>query len=318
MIAHGGFIRGMSAKRSRWDDADEEEDAAAAKKKKDKQAKKKGKSAQQQQQQQQQEQTVPTQTASTASFNGPSPSSIKPLASDDLTNYRSNNATSQAQTPPPQQRPLPRPSREFPLEPPEIRPCRSVEIYEKLNHIEEGSYGIVFRARDTETNAIVALKQLKLEKEKNGFPITGLREISTLMSARHPNIVNIREIVMGESLSQYRAPFPFGRVLEYTDAVRVYIVMDFIEHDLKALMEDMREPFLQSEIKTLMLQLLSATSLMHDLWIVHRDLKTSNLLMTNRGMIKIADFGLARYFGEPVDRMTQLVVTLWYRYFPRP
>jgi cell division cycle 2-like len=90
--------------------------------------------------------------------------------------------------------------------------------------------------------------------------------------------------------------------------------MDFIEHDLKALMEDMREPFLQSEIKTLMLQLLSATASMHDLWIVHRDLKTSNLLMTNRGMIKIADFGLARYFGEPVDRMTQLVVTLWYRY----
>jgi len=89
--------------------------------------------------------------------------------------------------------------------------------------------------------------------------------------------------------------------------------MDFIEHDLKALMEDMREPFLQSEVKTLMLQLLSATSLMHDMWIIHRDLKTSNLLMTNRGMIKIADFGLARYFADPVDNMTQLVVTLWYR-----
>jgi cell division cycle 2-like protein len=92
--------------------------------------------------------------------------------------------------------------------------------------------------------------------------------------------------------------------------------MDFIEHDLKALMEDMREPFLQSEVKTLMLQLLSATALMHESWIVHRDLKTSNLLMTNRGMIKVADFGLARYFGEPVINMTQLVVTLWYRYFP--
>jgi serine/threonine protein kinase len=93
-------------------------------------------------------------------------------------------------------------------------------------------------------------------------------------------------------------------------------VMDFIEHDLKALMENMREPFLQSEVKTLMLQLLSATALMHELWIIHRDLKTSNLLMTNRGMMKIADFGLARYFGEPVINMTQLVVTLWYRYHP--
>lgn len=90
--------------------------------------------------------------------------------------------------------------------------------------------------------------------------------------------------------------------------------MDFIEHDLKALMENMREPFLQSEVKTLMLQLLSATALMHELWIIHRDLKTSNLLMTNRGMMKIADFGLARYFGDPIINMTQLVVTLWYRY----
>jgi len=197
----------MSAKRSRWDDDDEEADAAVAKKKKDKEAKKMAKLAQQQRQ------TATTQAASTTSFRGPSPASIKPLASDDPTNYHSN-ATSQpqTQTPPPQQRPLPRPSREFPLEPPEIRPCRSVEIYEKLNHIEEGSYGIVYRARDTQTNEIVALKQLKLEKEKNGFPITGLREISTLMSARHPNIVNIREIVMGESLSQYRSPSPFGRV----------------------------------------------------------------------------------------------------------
>lgn len=90
--------------------------------------------------------------------------------------------------------------------------------------------------------------------------------------------------------------------------------MDFIEHDLKALMEEMNQPFLQSEVKTLMLQLLSATALMHESWIIHRDLKTSNLLMTNRGMMKIADFGLARYFGEPAINMTQLVVTLWYRF----
>lgn len=93
----------------------------------------------------------------------------------------------------------------------------------------------------------------------------------------------------------------------------VFIVMDFIEHDLKILSEDMQEPFLQSEVKTLMLQLVSATALMHSQWIVHRDLKTSNLLMNNRGQIKVADFGLARYLGEPTPPLTQLVVTLWYR-----
>jgi len=72
---------------------------------------------------------------------------------------------------------------------------------------------------------------------------------------------------------------------------------------------------LQSEIKTLMLQLLSAVSHCHSNWILHRDLKTSNLLMNNRGTIKVADFGLARRYGDPVGfgGMTQLVVTLWYR-----
>lgn len=92
--------------------------------------------------------------------------------------------------------------------------------------------------------------------------------------------------------------------------------MDFIEHDLKSLLTLMPSPFLQSEIKTLMLQLLSAVNHCHQNWILHRDLKTSNLLMNNRGTIKVADFGLARRYGDPVGvgGMTQLVVTLWYRY----
>lgn len=91
--------------------------------------------------------------------------------------------------------------------------------------------------------------------------------------------------------------------------------MDFIEHDLKTLLTNMPSPFLQSEVKTLMLQLLSAVHHCHSNWILHRDLKTSNLLMNNRGTIKVADFGLARRYGDPVGvgGMTQLVVTLWYR-----
>lgn len=92
--------------------------------------------------------------------------------------------------------------------------------------------------------------------------------------------------------------------------------MDFIEHDLKTLLTVMPSPFLQSEVKTLMLQLLSAVAFCHERWILHRDLKTSNLLMNNRGTIKVADFGLARRYGDPVGvgGLTQLVVTLWYRY----
>jgi cell division cycle 2-like protein len=74
--------------------------------------------------------------------------------------------------------------------------------FRRLNHIEEGSYGVVFRARDKETGEIVALKKIKMDQEKNGFPITSLREIHTLMMARHENIVHVREIVVGDTLTQ--------------------------------------------------------------------------------------------------------------------
>lgn len=178
---------------------------------------------------------------------------------------------------------------------PIIQGCHSISEYEKLNRIEEGSYGIVSRARHKATGTIVALKQLKLEKEKYGFPITSLREIHTLMEARHPHIVELKEMVVGQTLNQ------------------IYLVMEFVEHDMKTLLSRMRTPFLPSEIKTLLQQILSAVALMHSRWIVHRDLKTSNLLMSNHGRIKIADFGLARMFGDPLETMTSLVVTLWYR-----
>src|ERR1700761_1691918 len=89
--------------------------------------------------------------------------------------------------------------------------------------------------------------------------------------------------------------------------------MEFLEHDLKTLLEDMAEPFLPSETKTLMLQIVAATEYLHSNWMLHRDLKTSNLLLNNRGEIKLADFGMARYTSNPPPKLTQLVVTLWYR-----
>ena len=89
--------------------------------------------------------------------------------------------------------------------------------------------------------------------------------------------------------------------------------MDFIEHDLRSLREDMSEPFLLSEVKTLLLQLTSGVEHLHSNWILHRDLKTSNLLLNNRGQLKIADFGMARYTGDPPPKLTQVVTTLWYR-----
>ena len=85
---------------------------------------------------------------------------------------------------------------------PEWGPCRHVDNFEKLNHIEEGSYGWVSRAREAATGEVVALKKLKMDNSNDGFPVTGLREIQTLMASRHTNIVHLREVVMGDSMDE--------------------------------------------------------------------------------------------------------------------
>jgi cell division cycle 2-like protein len=86
---------------------------------------------------------------------------------------------------------------------PPLTPSRSVYSYTRLNHIEEGTYGVVFRARCNDTGGIYALKKLKLEEEKGGFPITSLREVMALMVAgKHENVVGVREVVVGETLNQ--------------------------------------------------------------------------------------------------------------------
>jgi cell division cycle 2-like len=85
---------------------------------------------------------------------------------------------------------------------PQWGPCRHVDNFEKLNHIEEGSYGWVSRARETATGEVVALKKLKMDHTNDGFPVTGLREIQTLMASKHLHIVTLREVVMGDSLNE--------------------------------------------------------------------------------------------------------------------
>jgi cell division cycle 2-like len=80
--------------------------------------------------------------------------------------------------------------------------CRNVEEYDRLNEIEEGSYGLVSRARERATGAVVALKKLKMDYVNDGFPVTGLREIQTLTASKHPHIVRLREVVMGSTLKE--------------------------------------------------------------------------------------------------------------------
>ena len=69
----------------------------------------------------------------------------------------------------------------------------------------------------------------------------------------------------------------------------------------------------QQQVKFIVIQLLNGLDYLHSHFIIHRDLKVSNLLMNDRGCLKIADFGLARKFSIPNGQMTPKVVTLWYR-----
>ncbi|KAI0127928.1 kinase-like domain-containing protein [Xylariales sp. AK1849] len=189
-------------------------------------------------------------------------------------------------------------------------PATSVENYDKLNDIEEGAYGWVARAKDLRTNRVVALKRLKLDDSPTnrvGLPETGLREIQILKDCSHRNVVSLHEVVVNDDACSSKS----GAVGKIES---VFLVLEFVEHDLKSILEDMPEPFLASEVKTILQQLGAGVNYLHENWILHRDLKTSNLLLNNRGQLKIADFGMARYVGDPPPpKLTQLVVTLWYR-----
>lgn len=187
---------------------------------------------------------------------------------------------------------------------PGLKGCQHISEYAILNVIAEGTYGEVFRGKNTRTDEIVALKRFKMEKEREGFPITALREINMLLKAgSHENVVNVKEILVGRKETE------------------VYMAMEYVEHDLKTLIDKMKiknHRLKTGMQKTLIIQLLSGIEYMHNQWILHRDLKTSNLLISNSGVLKIADFGLAREFGEASNiaermKLTPVVVTLWYR-----
>lgn len=175
--------------------------------------------------------------------------------------------------------------------------CHSVHDFQKINRIGEGTYGFVYRAREKSTGSIFALKRIILHnEEQDGFPLTSIREIKTLRACSHAHIVQMLDVVVGSN----------------RDAV--FLLFEYCEHDLSTLCKFIKHPFKQSEIKTLVHQLLLALEYLHAKWIVHRDIKLPNLLYTRDGRLKLADFGLARTISYPPESdLTPVVVTLWYR-----
>lgn len=162
----------------------------------------------------------------------------------------------------------------------------------------QGTYGVVYRVRDKRTKKEYALKKVKVDRDlfRDGFPVACAREISILKSCKHENVVYLKEVVVGEQLE------------------KIFLVMEYCEQDLASLLDNLEKPFSESEVKCITLQLLKGLEYLHANFIIHRDIKVSNLLLTDSGCLKIADFGLARTFSVPSTKtMTPGLVTLWYR-----
>ncbi|KTW25868.1 hypothetical protein T552_03142 [Pneumocystis carinii B80] len=181
--------------------------------------------------------------------------------------------------------------------------CISICDFEKLNRIGEGTYGVVYRAKDKRNNTIVALKAVRIfdNDRYSGIPITALREISLLRSLKHKNIISVLEVAVGEALDD------------------IYMVDEYREQDMASMMDTIVYNlfnifiylFIYYLVKCLMKQLLEGVEYLHRQNIIHRDLKMSNLLLNAKGILKIADFGMAREYRD--NGMTPRVVTIWYR-----
>lgn len=169
------------------------------------------------------------------------------------------------------------------------------EEYEKIEKVGEGTYGVVYKARHKKSDQIVALKKIRLENEDEGVPSTAMREISILKELRHPNVVYLQDVHLTES--------------------RLYLVFEFLSMDLKRYLDNLpeKEYIDKMLLKSYLYQILEALLFCHKRRVIHRDLKPQNLLIDSKGVIKLADFGLARAFIIPVRAYTHEVVTLWYR-----
>uniref|UniRef100_A0A3Q3JA15 Cyclin-dependent kinase 7 n=1 Tax=Monopterus albus TaxID=43700 RepID=A0A3Q3JA15_MONAL len=160
--------------------------------------------------------------------------------------------------------------------------------YEKLDFLGEGQFATVYKARDKTTDTIVAIKKIKVghrTEAKDGINRTALREIKLLQELHHPNIIG----------------------------VAISGVFNILFCFFKVIIKDTSLVLTPANIKAYILMTLQGLEYMHQHWILHRDLKPNNLLLDGNGVLKLADFGLAKSFGSPNRAYTHQVVTRWYR-----
>lgn len=168
--------------------------------------------------------------------------------------------------------------------------------YEKIDFLGEGQFATVYKARDTVTDKIVAVKKIKIgsrEEAQDGINRTALREIKLLHELQHINVIGLLDVFGHKS--------------------NVSLVFDFMDTDLEIIIKDPKIVLTPANIKAYMIMTLQGLEYLHLNWILHRDLKPNNLLVNFNGVLKIGDFGLAKFFGSPNRIYTHQVVTRWYR-----
>ncbi|KAH9482688.1 CTD kinase subunit alpha [Psilocybe cubensis] len=168
------------------------------------------------------------------------------------------------------------------------------DLYKIISQVGEGTFGKVYKARNTITGNYVALKRIRMESEKDGFPVTAMREIKLLQSLRQENVVRLYEMMVSNG--------------------SVYMVFEYMDHDLTGVLSQTQFVFERQHLKSLCHQMLAGLAYLHRKGVIHRDIKGSNILINNRGELKLADFGLARFYQKRRRAdYTNRVITLWYR-----
>ncbi|XP_050381599.1 probable serine/threonine-protein kinase At1g54610 [Argentina anserina] len=173
---------------------------------------------------------------------------------------------------------------------------RRADTFQKLNKIGQGTYSSVYKARDVLNDKFVALKKVRFDNLDPESVKFMAREILFLRRLNHPNVIKLEGLITSRTSSS------------------LYLVFEYMEHDLTGLASRPGINFSEPQLKCYMQQLLSGLNHCHSHGVLHRDIKGSNLLIDNNGILKIADFGLASFYDPHHSvPLTSRVVTLWYR-----